>query len=134
MKNDSDSEMVAMVRNFHVRVGYEYESAPSVKDAGRRALWEKLISEEHAELLNALKSEDIYKVADGIADCIYVLIGAALAFSIPVDDVFKEVHSSNMSKIDSKVHWRADGKVLRGKDYREPDIKKVIDRSTAKSE
>lgn len=40
---------------------------------------------------------------------------------------FDEVHASNMSKLeDGKPIYREDGKVLKGKDYFKPNLKKVL--------
>jgi hypothetical protein len=49
-------------------------------------------------------------------------------FNIPIDDIFKEVQASNMSKlgIDGRPIYREDGKVLKGPNYFKPDIKKFF--------
>ena len=46
-----------------------------------------------------------------------------------IKPVFEEIHRSNMSKLDDKglPIFREDGKVLKGKDYFKPDIKKILD-------
>ena len=48
-----------------------------------------------------------------------------------VDAVLDEVHASNMTKLgaDGRPIRRADGKVLKGPDYRPPDIAAVLARS-----
>jgi predicted HAD superfamily Cof-like phosphohydrolase len=43
--------------------------------------------------------EAFAEVADGIADSIVVLIGTALAYGIPLQKVWDEVHRSNMDKV-----------------------------------
>jgi len=128
MSKSTESPLIEMVREFHAKARYEHEKIPNVDDPQRRDLWARLLVEEHGELLSALQAGDVYGVADGIADCLYVLIGAALAFAIPLDEVFREVHSSNLSKIGDEVVWREDGKILRGQNYQRPDIRSLIDR------
>ena len=43
-------------------------------------------------------------------------------------DAFKEVHRSNMSKLENgKAIFREDGKILKGKNYFGPNLKKFIE-------
>lgn len=72
---------------------------------------------------------DISKLAKELADLLYVVYGTADVYGIPMDDVFREVHESNMSKLDDngKVLRRDDGKVLKGPNYRPPDIAKLLE-------
>jgi len=41
---------------------------------------------------------DLVGVADGLADVLYVVIGTAVAYGIDIQEVFDEVHRSNLSK------------------------------------
>lgn len=69
---------------------------------------------------------DIVGVADAIADLLYVVYGAAVAYGINIDPVFGEVHRSNMTKfIDG--HRRDDGKWVKGPSYEPARIKEVLD-------
>jgi predicted HAD superfamily Cof-like phosphohydrolase len=45
-----------------------------------------------------------------------------------IEDVFDEIHKSNMSKlgVDGKPVYREDGKILKGENYFRPDISKFI--------
>lgn len=95
----------------------------------RRALRIKLITEEIFELVNALFSNDLIDVSDALADSIYVLVGTALEYGIPLDRVWDEVHASNMTKTDpraDKVLKRADGKILKPATFRPPNISAAI--------
>ena len=75
-----------------------------------------------------LPSEDIVAVADALTDILYVVYGAGAAFGINLDACFHEVHSSNMSKLgeDGKPIYREDGKVMKGPNFREPDLKTIV--------
>jgi len=63
-----------------------------------------------------------------LADLLYVTIGTAVTFGLPLEEVFYEVHKSNMSKLgeDGKPIYREDGKVLKGPNYKEPDLEKFF--------
>ena len=67
-------------------------------------------------------------VADALTDILYVTYGAGAAFGIDLDKCFEEVHNSNMSKLDRKGHpiYREDGKILKGPDYFEPNLEKIV--------
>lgn len=54
----------------------------------------------------------------------YVTIGFATTFGLPLEEVFYAVHESNMSKLgpDGKPIYREDMKVLKGPNYKEPDL------------
>ena len=132
--------------------------------AGRTALRVDLIGEEFIELVDAtygveagnvlrgalerVRSENGYEahqvdtveVADALADIMYLVWGFALEAGIPLMDVFREVHASNMSKLgeDGKpiisdgTMLRSDGspapvgKLMKGADFFPPDIRGVL--------
>ena len=75
-----------------------------------------------------LKDIDLHKVAKELADLLVVTYGTAAKFGIPMDEVFKEVHRSNMSKLgkDGKVKYREDGKILKSDNYQPADLTKVF--------
>ena len=87
-----------------------------------------LVEEEAEELRAAVEADDIVGIADAIADLLYVVHGAALTFGIPVDDVFAEVHRSNMTKLgdDGAPILRADGKVMKGPSYSPPQLEPIL--------
>jgi len=72
---------------------------------------------------------NVVNLAKELADLLYVVYGTAAAYGIPIDDVYREVHRSNMSKLgpDGKPIYREDGKVLKGPNYTPADIQKVLD-------
>jgi predicted HAD superfamily Cof-like phosphohydrolase len=72
---------------------------------------------------------DLVGIADGIADSVYVLVGTALEYGIPLDRVWGAVHSANMAKVDpvtGKVRKRFDGKVLKPDGWKRPDIAAIL--------
>lgn len=61
-------------------------------------------------------------LAKELADVVYVAYGTALAYGIDLDIALREVHESNMTKLDDdgKAIVRDDGKILKGPNYRPP--------------
>lgn len=104
---------------------YDNPTFPSKKVQKMRV---KLIREELKELVEAIKENDIVEVADALTDILYVTYGAGHAFGIDLDACFKEVQRSNMTKLgaDGKPVYREDGKVVKGPNYSEPDLQKVL--------
>ena len=58
----------------------------------------KLIKEEFDELKEAMDSKNLVGIADALSDILYVVYGAGHVYGINLDDTFKEVHDSNMTK------------------------------------
>ena len=57
-----------------------------------------LVLNKSDELVKSMIEGDLVGVADGIADVLYVVIGTAIAYGINIQEVFNEVHRSNLSK------------------------------------
>jgi NTP pyrophosphatase (non-canonical NTP hydrolase) len=136
-----------MVLEFHKKYGHyiynkkfdgdKYPSFPTdlVK------LREKLITEEAQEFkewsyenYDTLDSipVNIIEIADALADLLYVVFGAAIAYGIPIDEVFKEVHRSNMTKSMLKDEKSIKGKTTKGPNYDPPNIKKILEQEMRK--
>lgn len=64
------------------------------------------------------------KLTKELADLIYVTVGTAISFGLPLEAVFNEVHRSNLSKLgeDGRPIYREDGKVLKGPNYQEAQL------------
>lgn len=107
----------------------EVKSSPENVDYGTAMLRLKLILEEYEELEDAVMEKDLVGIADALTDILYVTYGAGHAYGIDLDKCFEEVQRSNMSKLDKdgKPIYREDGKVMKGPNYFEPNLKKVLD-------
>ena len=94
----------------------------------RRKLRMKLLEEEYHEYRYAERGNDLVKVADALADMLYIIGGTALEYGIPLDKIFLEVHRSNMTKLDENGQpvIREDGKIMKGPAYTKPDVAKII--------
>lgn len=103
------------------------------------SLCQTLIDEEAMEVSEAMEnlvtgtiyvtseqtlSKFRYDLTKELTDLLYVVYSAGVTFGIDLDEAFKRVHESNMSKLgeDGKPIIRADGKILKGPNYWVPDL------------
>ena len=115
------------VKKFMEAFGQEIKDTPQFPDNDTIALRLELIQEELNELREAIGNADIVEVADALTDILYVTYGAGHAVGIDLEACFREVHHSNMSKLeDGKPIYREDGKVMKGKNYYAPNLRKVL--------
>ncbi len=116
------------VRKFMKTFGQEVKEKAEFPNDKITSLRFELIQEELGELKDAIDKKDIKEVADALTDILYVTYGAGHAFGINLDKCFEEVQNSNMSKLgkDGKPIYNEKGKVLKGPNYFEPDLKKFV--------
>ena len=126
------SDLNDMVKKFHEVFGLPIHHSPLIPDQDRIELRLRLIREEFDELTGATYAHDLVEIADALGDLLYVIQGMALEFGIPLDLVLAEIHRSNMTKLwpDGKPHTRADGKILKPKDYSPANIAEVLEKVT----
>ena len=123
-----------------IRQVKEFNKAFGIKDVSPRLRY-RMIKEELIEYFEASYTDstrdgslylDIDKVeqADAIGDMLYLVFGAVIDAGLEdkIEAIFDEIHRSNMSKLeDGKPIYREDGKVMKGKDYFKPNIKKILE-------
>lgn len=124
-------EATAHVRAFHDAFGIPNAKRPTGSIGDREALLRyKLIREENEEYLDAAMRGDLVEVADALGDILYILCGTLLKHGLEhkIDEVFREIQRSNMSKLgkDGRPIYRDDGKVLKGPGYFRPDIASIL--------
>jgi predicted HAD superfamily Cof-like phosphohydrolase len=83
------------------------------------------MSEEFDEVCAAEEQENLLKE---LCDVLYVTYGYAITFGWDLDEAFRRVHASNMSKLDDDGNpiVRSDGKVMKGPNYQEPDLGDLV--------
>lgn len=115
------------VKQFMEAFGQEVPARATFPDEETMQLRLKLIAEEVAEFAESVQEQDIVNASKELADILYVVYGAGLAMGINLDQVFHDVHNSNMSKLgaDGKPVYREDGKVIKGPNYTKPDLQWV---------
>ncbi|MDJ0463103.1 MazG nucleotide pyrophosphohydrolase domain-containing protein [Streptomyces sp. H27-C3] len=127
------------VKEFHDAFGVEREHTTEDKEnlvSLRRVLIEEETKEAAVELNRLARRVERSQhgrsarvaLAKELADLLYVTYGTAEVLGIPLTDVFEEVHRSNMSKLglDGRPVRRSDGKVLKGPNYTEADVDKIL--------
>lgn len=90
----------------------------------------RLMDEELTEVFEAINARDAEQTAHELADLLYVVLGTAVAFGVPIDEVFAAVSRANLSKIDEngRPYEVVDGKVKKGPAYYDPskDIAEIM--------
>ena len=124
-------EKIKSVAEFHTV--FKIGNADQIKliDENDYQLRFNLIKEENEEYLEACKNNDIIEIADALGDQLYILFGTILKHGLEhkIEEVYDEIHRSNMSKLDENGMpiYREDGKVLKSNLYFKPNIKKILD-------
>ena len=105
----------------------------------KKKLWDMqlgLISEESREFFEA--ADELYADPENavlrealikeLSDLVFVCYQFAATYSIDLDEAMFRVFESNMSKLDDdgKPIYREDGKVLKGPNYKEPDLSTCV--------
>ena len=123
-----DGSNFELVGDFMESMEQEVRIKPSFPEDSVQRLRLDLIEEELDELQYGIDNQDMVEVADALTDLLYVVYGAGHAFGIDLDDCFKEVHKSNLSKLgpDFRPIKREDGKVLKPDTFFPPDLKTVL--------
>lgn len=93
-----------------------------------------LITEEYMEFIEAelmlFRNNDKYKeeCLKELADLVYVCYQYAVNMGWDLDKALKLVHKSNLSKLDEdgKPIRREDGKILKGPNYKKPNLHSLI--------
>ena len=88
----------------------------------------KIMKEEMKELIEAIKENNLPNIAKELSDVLVVVYGTADSYGINADKAFDLVHKANMSKLDinGQPIMRDDGKILKGPNYQEPNMKSFI--------
>ncbi|WP_088341753.1 pyrophosphohydrolase domain-containing protein [Robiginitalea sediminis] len=124
-------DKIEAVATFHRAFGLGISETPDAHLGLEKSLLRyKLMREENEEYLDAASRGDLVEVADALGDMLYILCGTLLEHGLQdkIEAVFEEIQRSNMSKLgaDGKPIYREDGKVLKGPDYFQPDIAKIL--------
>ncbi len=118
-----------MLREFHEKFGAAINQPFSEEQVALRyALIDEECREVKTEFNLAFRDNRKVELTKELADLMYVTIGTAVAFGLPLEEVFTEVHKSNMSKLgdDGKPQFREDGKVLKGPNYKPPNLERFF--------
>lgn len=117
------------VLEFHEKFGVYTGNIPHVPPKETIELRRRLIREEVVELLEGIANDDLVKIADGLVDVVYVVVGCAIAYGIDMGPLWEIIQKSNMAKVGGTV--RDDGKVLKPEGWLPPDVHGEILRQQA---
>ena len=125
-------DKINKVKEFHETFGLDYHETPTSQVSERIvSLRHRLMAEENDEYLEACEKGDLTLIADALGDKMYILFGTIIAHGLQhkIEEVFDEIHRSNMSKLDEngKPIYREDGKIMKSDRYFLPDIKGILE-------
>jgi predicted HAD superfamily Cof-like phosphohydrolase len=118
-----------MVKEFHETFGLVVRERPGIPDSQTVQLRVRLIKEELEELQEAFDNHDIVEVADALGDLMYVVLGTAVSCGLPTDQIFDEIHRSNMSKVGG--HRDEGGKWIKPPTYSPPYLEPILENADA---
>ena len=123
-------EQISKVAQFHELFNQSNSTAPTLQPEEICYLRHSLMAEENDEYIEACAEGNIVGIADALGDMMYILCGTILKHGMQhvIENVFDEIHRSNLSKLDPDGNpvIRDDGKIIKGPDYQPPDIKKFL--------
>jgi predicted HAD superfamily Cof-like phosphohydrolase len=129
-------EQLNSVAEFHKAFKQKDGKWPQPLDRNDYNLRHALMEEENNEYLEACEKNSLIEIADALGDQLYILCGTILKHGMQdvIEDVFREIQASNMSKLgeDGKAIMREDGKILKGPGYFRPDLSKFINTNQKK--
>lgn len=126
-------DKINMVHEFHEVFRIPANQSPSVDLTNDLIkLRHRLMQEENDEYLEACSEGNITLIADALGDQLYILFGTIITHGLQhkIEEVFDEIHRSNMSKLDDNHQplYREDGKVMKSNNYFLPDIKSILEK------
>jgi len=126
-------DKINMVHEFHDVFRVPAKDSPTVDlNNDLINLRHRLMQEENDEYLEACNEGNINLIADALGDQLYILFGTIITHGLQhkIEEVFDEIHRSNMSKLDDNRQplFREDGKVMKSNNYFLPDIKSILEK------
>ena len=112
-------KQLELVKEFHNKFKALVSENPSLIPEDRSDLRYKLMRDEVEEYLLGVKNGDMENIAKELCDVLYGVYGTILEHGLQdiMEEIFKEVHKSNMSK---DYHQY---KMVKGEKYFKPNLK-----------
>ena len=120
------------VKDFHIK--YKQDVDKEITEERINLRWD-LIDEECLEvfqevepyLFKELKYKGINKqnLTKELADLIYVTIGMAVTFGLPLEEVYTRIHNANMTK---NGGFNENGKILKGDGFVPAEVGDLFDK------
>jgi predicted HAD superfamily Cof-like phosphohydrolase len=129
-------EQLESVAKFHKAFKQKDGKWPQPLERDGYLLRHALMKEENDEYLEACEKNSLIEIADALGDQLYILCGTILKHGMQdvIEDVFREIQASNMSKLgdNGEPLLREDGKILKGSGYFRPNLSKFINQQYEK--
>ncbi len=111
-----------LVEEFHKKFDYTLNDAPTLIDKDEAVIRHKIMKEEVEEYLDGAKNDDLPNIVKELCDILYTTYGTIVAHGLQdvAEEVFTEVHRSNMSKDSGEI------KPKKGSKYSEPNLGKFF--------
>lgn len=111
-----------LVNKFHKKFNVPTLEKPSLIPDDRSNLRYSLMEEEVREYIEGVRNGDLENIAKELSDILYAVYGTILEHGLQnrIEDIFKEVHNSHMSK---DYHQY---KMIKGEKYFKPDVEKYL--------
>ena len=128
---DTLQSKIDKVKEFHIVFKLPHQEQPAAQiNENIVRLRHRLMAEENDEYLDACLKGDLVEIADALGDKLYILCGTIISHGLQhkIEEVFDEIHRSNMSKLDENGQpiYREDGKIMKSEMYFKPNIVKVL--------
>jgi predicted HAD superfamily Cof-like phosphohydrolase len=120
--------VMSCVKEFYEKFDQPSQDRPIFVKLERRKFRMKLLEDAYHDYRYAERGNDLTKVSVALADMLYAIGGTALEYGLPLDKIFLEVHKSNLTRLDANGDpvIREDGKIMKGEQYRRPDIVRIL--------
>ena len=122
------------VIQFRKAFGLPIHEKPGLLTVPEEYLHLDLIEEELQELKAALFDRDLQETFDALLDLKYVITGMGVHMGLPMDEGWKEVHVSNLSKLDDNGEplyhdgtEGPEGKVKKSENYWPPRLDVILE-------
>ena len=123
-------KLMENVAAFRKACGEPVSTNPHLLTQDREDRNAKLIlSKIDHDLTTEMHEGNLVGIAKGIAEAIYTLVGTALEYGIPLDNVWEEIHFTNMAKVDPATDMVAktpSGTIIKPAGWKQPNIKKAL--------
>ena len=125
------TDLLKDIDNFHKKYGFEKNEKIDIPINNELINFRTaFLMEELAEYTNAITKKDAAGALDALVDIVYIALGTAWLFNLPFEKAWNEVQKANMKKIRAKDTTGKRGTkfdVVKPKDWKAPDIKKIIE-------
>lgn len=116
------NSQLELVKEFHLKFKAPVLSYPKAEIKQRANLRYNLMKEEVDEYIKGVEKNDIENIAKELADILYTVYGTILEHGLQniMNDIFEEVHNSQMSKDYSP------DKMIKGEKYKKANLKQFF--------